>query len=140
MEPLYMWRSFPHPYKRVVVSGLRVQKWLTSNRCIRKTLRRAVYIYQIVKPRFPLVERIEQVVKKETVATVLHTVMGDDPMLYIHYSFTLQSMALRLLFQSLVRDMYWMHLMSMTLNWLNVNKAMMVVVSVMHMLVHVIKH
>lgn len=127
MDPLYVWRSYPPPYKRVVVKSLRIHKTIKTN----KLFRRAVHVLQ----RVSLANRVSKVVYDETASNLLHLVLGDDPTLYINYSFSMQSLTLRLLLQALARDMYITHLVNAALHWFQIDKIVTVIVPILHVLI-----
>ena len=126
MDPLYLWRSYPSPYRWVAVKTLRFHKTLKTN----TFFRRAAYVLQ----RVSLANRVSKVVYNETASNLLHLVLGDDPTLYINYSFSMQSLTLRLLLQALARDMYITHLVNAALHWFQIDKIVTIIVPILHVI------
>lgn len=110
METLFLWRSFPRPYKTAVVKTLKVTKQVSNHKYIRKTgisFLRMIKNYNIhVRSKIDLVPKVESFVKSETLGSIVHIILGDDPYIYMQYGLTFNSLAMKLLFQSIVRDMY----------------------------------
>jgi hypothetical protein len=112
METLFLWKSFPKPYKRLVVHSLKIQKNVWKWRPIRKSsipILRFMREYQNhIRFKYPFVYTVEKFIKSETAGTLVHQVFGDDPFVYIQYSNSLSILAMRLVLQSMLRDMYIM--------------------------------
>jgi hypothetical protein len=110
METMFLWRSFPRPYKSVVVKTLKVTKQVSNNRSIKKTgitFLRMIKNYNIhVRSKIDLIPKVESFVKSETVGSLVHIILGDDPYIYMQYGLTFNSLAMKLLFQSMLKDMY----------------------------------
>lgn len=114
METLFLWKSFPRPCKRVIVTTLKTQKQLWKFRPIRKCtipILRIVKEYQTnIRTKNNLIPQVERFIKTEMTGTAVTTILGDDPYLYTEYGLTFNQLAIRLLFQSIVRDMYVLRL------------------------------
>lgn len=113
METLFLWRSFPRPYKTAIVKTLKVTKRVYNNRCIKKTgitfLRMIKNYNTHVRSKIEFVPKVESFVKSETLGSLVHIILGDDPYIYMQYGLTFNSLAMKLLFQSMLKDMYIIH-------------------------------
>ena len=112
METLFLWKSFPNPYKKLVVHSLKIQKNVWKLRPVRKSsipILRFMREYQNhIRVKYPVVYKIEKFIKSETTGTLVHQVFVDDPFVYIQYSNSLNILAMRLVIQSVLKDMYIM--------------------------------
>lgn len=110
METLFLWRSFPRPYKTAVVKTLKVTKRVYNNRCIKKTgitfLRMIKNYNTHIRSKIEFIPKVESFVKSETLGSFVHIILGDDPYIYMQYGLTFNSLAMKLLFQSMLKDMY----------------------------------
>ena len=96
---LFLWRQFPRPCKKAIVTAFKTQKKLWSFKPIRKT---SLPLLRFIK-RNP---KVEKFIQSELTGSVVTSILGDDPFLYTQYGISFHVLAVRLLFQSIVRDMY----------------------------------
>lgn len=110
METVFLWRSFPRPYKTAIVKTLKVTKQVSNHKYIKKKgigFLRMIKNYNIhVRSKIDVVPKVESFVKSETLGSLVHIILGDDPYIYMQYGLTFNSLAMKVLFQSMVRDMY----------------------------------
>lgn len=100
---LFLWRQFPRPCKKVIVTAVRTQRKLWNMRPVRKT---TLPVLRFIK-KHPTVEKF---IKSELTGNVVTAILGDDPFLYTQCGVSFHVLTIRLLFQSIVRDMYITHL------------------------------
>lgn len=109
---LFLWRSLwhggsgfsvPRPCKKAIVTALKTQKQLWNSKSFRRT---SLPFLRFIK-RNP---KVEKFIQSELTGSVVTSVLGDDPFLYTQYGISFHVLTVRLLFQSIVRDMYITHL------------------------------
>lgn len=110
METKFLWKSFPRPCKKIVIRSLKLKKEIWNIRPVRKfsiPIIRIMKEYQTnIKTKLPIMSTIERFIQSETTGSIIHLIFGDDPYLYLQYGVSMNILAVRLLFQTILRDMY----------------------------------
>ncbi len=99
MEALVLWRSFPRPCKKAVVTAIKTQKQLWNFKPFKRS---SLPILRFVKKN----PKVEKFIQSELTGSLITSILGDDPFVYTQCCFSVQQLAMRLLFQSIMRDLY----------------------------------
>lgn len=133
---LFLWRQFPRPCKKAIVTALKTKKQLWSFKPIRKT---SLPILRFIKNH----PKVEKFIQAELTGSVVTAFLGDDPFLYTQCGVSFHVLTIRLLFQSIVRDMYITHLAESIVHLqhaLFVEKLVHTVLPILLTAVHIIRH
>lgn len=99
MEMPIVWRSVPRPCRKVIVTAIKTQRMVWNFRPFRKT---SLPILKFVRKN----PKVEKFIQTEITGTFVTSILGDDPTLYMQYGMTFNQMAIRMLFHTIIRDMY----------------------------------
>jgi hypothetical protein len=125
---LFLWRSVPRPCKKAIVTALKTKKQLWTFKAFRKT---SLPILRFIK-RNPQVEKF---IQSELTGSLVTSVLGDDPFLYTQYGISFHVLAVRLLFQSIVRDMYITRLVESIIHLQHVHTVLPFLLTLVHVVV-----